>query len=200
MNFMSVGALRIAVAGPVLSTSFVSRVLGKTTILVHLREIQGAVEATRKVGNVDIEGELLVENLEKLVFGVAVHQVDTGTDVLVASAAGDEFESEGVATDRDTVCPWVVGAVKSAIGSARLSVRADGAVPSISGVAIRVAVLGVNPAPVGIEDNLTRRYSGTTASLGASLEREGGGVSRFGTCRRADRKQLMQMRGLRELL
>lgn len=78
-----VRALSITVTGTILGTSLVARVLGKTTISVHLNEVQSTVETAVKLGNVDVEGELLVEEVEHLVLGVGgVHEVDTATNVL----------------------------------------------------------------------------------------------------------------------
>ena len=93
------GALRVAVASTVLSTSLVGCVLGETTILSHLDEVQSTVETAGEVGHVDIEGEFLVEEGEHLVVGVVLHQVDTRADV----GAGNELERERVAAGRDTV-------------------------------------------------------------------------------------------------
>jgi len=50
-----VGALGIAVSSTVGSSGLVSRILGHTTISVHLYEVKGTVEATWKLAHVDIE-------------------------------------------------------------------------------------------------------------------------------------------------
>lgn len=59
-------ALRVAVASAVLCTSFVVREATDATVSVHLREVDGAVETAREVGDVDIEGELPVQDFEEL--------------------------------------------------------------------------------------------------------------------------------------
>jgi hypothetical protein len=61
------GALRITVASSVLGTSLVVGVLRETTISVHLDEVESTVETARKLGDVDIKGELAVEQVEHLV-------------------------------------------------------------------------------------------------------------------------------------
>jgi len=58
------GALSIAVTGTVLGTGLVAAVLGDTTVKVHGDEVQGTVEAAANVGNINIEGELVVEEVE----------------------------------------------------------------------------------------------------------------------------------------
>lgn len=58
------GALRIAVAGTVLGTSLVARVLGKTTIQVHGNEVKSAIETAANVGHIDVKGKLVAEKFE----------------------------------------------------------------------------------------------------------------------------------------
>ena len=57
-------ALSVAVTSTVFGTSLVARELGKTAIQVHGDEVQGTVEATANVGDIDIEGELVAKELE----------------------------------------------------------------------------------------------------------------------------------------
>jgi hypothetical protein len=65
-----------------------------------LREVKSAVDATAKVGKVDIEREFLVEELQALIFGVGrVHEVDTRADV----AASDEVELQAITAGSDTI-------------------------------------------------------------------------------------------------
>lgn len=130
-------ALRIAVAGTHLGTSLVAGVLSHTTIGIHLGEVEGAVETAGEVGDVDVEGELLVEELEHLVARVGLHEVETGADVLVGTA-GDEVELERGPAGGDTVGTGVVRSVQSAVGGAGGGVGAQGRVPGVSGVAVGV--------------------------------------------------------------
>lgn len=74
-------ALRVTVPNTVLSTSLVVGVLGDTTIGVHGHEVEGTVQTAREVGDIDGEGELLVQQVEDLVVGVIGHQVGTRSDV-----------------------------------------------------------------------------------------------------------------------
>ena len=147
-------ALRVAVSSSVLGTSLVSWELGQATVGVHLGEVESTVQTARKVGNIDVEGELLVEKLEHLVGRVACHEVDTRTDVLLGRS-GHELEGEGVTAGRDTVgacintnqraCPsqiessrhtGVVGAIEGTIRRASVGVRAERRVPGVTGVAV----------------------------------------------------------------
>jgi len=126
------GALRIAVASTVLGTSLVGGETGHATVCVHGREVDGTVETTRELGNVDVEGELLVQELEHLVFGVAVEEVDSGTDVLSVGVALDELESQGIAAGRDSISSGVVSPLESAVGGTNGVAGTDGCVPGVS--------------------------------------------------------------------
>lgn len=95
-------ALRVTVTSTVLSASLVGGVLGHAAALVHLDEVEGSIETPRELGDVDVEGKLLVQNVGHLVLGVTLHEVDTGADVGVL-APGDELEGEGIAAGRDVV-------------------------------------------------------------------------------------------------
>jgi hypothetical protein len=144
------GALRVAVASTELGTSLVGGVLGLSTILVHLDEVESTIEATRKLGDIDVKGELLVKEVEHLVVVVVLHEVDTGADV-GALALGDELQGESVAAGGDTIGRLVVTAFQGTLRSAGRSVGADSGVPGVATVAVGVAVSDVNPSPVGVE-------------------------------------------------
>ena len=160
------GALRIAVTGTELRTSLVGRELRETTILSHLDEVKSTVKTAGKVGHVDVEGELLVQELEHLVVGSVLHQVDTGADV----GAGDELEGERIAASGDTVGASVVSTVNSAVLSASGGIRADAGIPSVAGVAVGVARGGVEPAPVSVEHDSS--VQGRAAGSGTLLRGE----------------------------
>ena len=166
-------ALRVAVSSSVLGTSLVSWELGQATVGVHLGEVESTVQTARKVGNIDIEGELLVEDLEQLVFRVAGHEVDAGTDVLLGRR-GNELESKRVPAGGDTVGALVVGAVESAVGRTGGTVGAESGVPGVSGVAVGGSGGGMEPAPVGVEDDLSGGLGNTATSGGARLPGESG--------------------------
>ena len=69
-------ALCNAVPSSVFSAGLLSRVfLERPLIGVHLRKVKCAVKATGKVGHVDIEGELLVLQVEHLIAAVVGHKV-----------------------------------------------------------------------------------------------------------------------------
>ena len=124
-------ALRVAVAGTELGTRVVVS-LAHVTGGVHGREVDGAVETAGEGREVDVEGELLVEEVESLVGGLVLHEVDTGANV----GAGLEREGERVTGGGDTVGAGVVGAVESAVLGAGSTVRAEGGVPLIASVAV----------------------------------------------------------------
>lgn len=160
-------ALGIAISSSVLGTSLVVGVLGLTTVGVHLHKVHGTVKTARQLGNVNVEGELLVLGLEHLVAGVgSIHQVDSGADVL-ASALSDELVSERISAGSDTIGSGVVGTIDGAVLGAGHRIRADGGIPSAAGVAIGVASGGVEPAPVGIKHD--RRRLVHTAPGGCAL-------------------------------
>lgn len=96
-----VGALRITVSGSVLGTGLVVGVLSETTIGVHLGEIERAVETARKLGDINIEGEFGVVQVEQLVVACVAEQEDTGSNVGVGTL-GDELDGQGVTRGSDT--------------------------------------------------------------------------------------------------
>lgn len=120
------GALSITVTCSVRGSSLVGRVLGKTTIGVHLDEVQGAVDTTTwrmsqlanaqssstyriltKTRDVNVEGELLVLQLEQFVL-VTVDQVDSRANVVTLL----ELQADRVAAGLDTVGTRVVCKMK----------------------------------------------------------------------------------------
>ena len=146
------GALSVAVASSVFGTGLVSRETGETTICVHLGEVESTVETAREVGDIDVESEFLVLELEHLVGGVGGHEVDTRSDVLAVGVGRDELERQGIATGGDTVGGSVVSAFESAVLGAGDVVGAESSVPGVAGVAVGVLTgsRGVEPAPVGV--------------------------------------------------
>lgn len=74
-------ALCITVAGAVFGASLVGRVLRLATIFIHGDEVQGTIQATAELGQVNIKGELVAQKLERLVLIDAIHQVKTGANV-----------------------------------------------------------------------------------------------------------------------
>lgn len=159
-------ALRVAVSSSVLGTSLVGGEARHATISVHLGEVDGTVKAARKVGYIDVKGELLVLHVELLVGGrrSRSHEVDTGADV----GASLELQGEGRAGAGDTVCARVVGTIESAVGSACSTIRAQGSVPGVTSVAVGRATGAVEPAPVSVEHDgsrLSRARAGSRACL-----------------------------------
>lgn len=149
-------ALSITVTSTILSTGLVTGVARGTTIDLHLREVQSSVQTARKLGDIDIEGELLVEELKGFVLGVGgVHHVHTGADVGGALAPSDEFVGERLAVGGDTVGALVVGTLESAVGSTLDGIRAILVNPVVTVIAVGITVGVVEPTPVGVEDDAT---------------------------------------------
>ena len=104
----------------------------------------------------------MIEKLNHFVLGLTRHQVDARADILAVGIGGDELESERVAAGGDTIGPGVVSTIDSAVGSTCLAIGTGSGVPSVTCVAVGVAALGVDPAPVGVEDDLSGRDCRTT--------------------------------------
>ena len=164
------GTLRVAVTSTVLGTSLVVGVLGHTTIGIHLGQVESAIETARKVGHVNIEGELLVDKLKELIFAVALEKVATRADV----GASLKLEGQSITGGGDTVSACVVSTIESAFLSASDGVRADASVPCVAGIAVRIAGGGVEPTPVSVEHD--RAALGGASALCADLHRECGVV------------------------
>jgi hypothetical protein len=150
-----------------LRTGLVCGVFGQSTILRHFTEVKRTVQSTRKLGNINIKCELLVHELEHLVFGLTTcrHQVCSGTNVGVI-ALGDKVELQRVTRCGNTVCSGVVSTLQHAVGSASFSIRADSFVPRVSGVAVGVSGLVVKPSPVGVnDDGLSRSLTSACGTL-----------------------------------
>ena len=97
-------ALGVAVTSSVLRTSLVGGEARHATVLVHLHEVEGTVQAARKRRHVDVEGELLVLEVEHLVGGVVVgEEVHAGTDIRSGRSLGHKLHRERVPAGGDTV-------------------------------------------------------------------------------------------------
>lgn len=116
----------------VFGTGLVARVLGHATILLHLDEVQGAVETARKLGDIDIESEFLSDDVEHLVLGVGSHEVGTATNVGRVRSLGDELEGQGITAGGDSVSARVVSTLDHAVGRAGLAIRAGSGVPRVA--------------------------------------------------------------------
>lgn len=147
------GALSITISSSVLGSSLVCRVLGHTTISVHSCEVESTVKSTSQVGNIDIEGKLLVLQAEQLVFGIGLHEVDSASDVLLCSGS-HKLERKGVTGAVDSVSSGVVGSLHGAVSRTCRGVRAESGIPCVSGVAVGEARGRVEPAPVRVKNDL----------------------------------------------
>lgn len=166
------GALRVTVSSSILSTGFVGGVLARSTVFLHLGEVECSVETARKLGDVNVESELLVQEVEHLVLGVAVHEVDARANVGVF-ALGNELEGKGITAGADTVNAPVVGTFQGAVLGTCSAIGTESFVPGTAGVTIGVSSLVVEPAPVGVEC-YGRGHILATASRSTFLPLEGG--------------------------
>ena len=154
-------ALRIAVTSAVGGAGSVGS--RSTTRLVHFNKVDASVGVATHLGQVNVERELLVEELEDLVVAVVFQQVQA----LV------QFKAERLAIGSHAI-RLVVHTFVGAVLGARLSIGADTLDPVAAVVTAAVVVADlVEPAPVGIEHDLgvLRRAS---ASLGARLSLKDG--------------------------
>ena len=204
-------ALRVTVTGTVLGTSLVAIVLGQTTVGVHGDEVQGSVETARKLGAIHIEGELLVEQLEHLVSAVVLHEEQTRANV----GTSDEAQSQSVAIGGGTVGGLIVGTIQGTVCGTGLVVRAESRVPlfrekvsqhdpdcqtessyGVASVTVGGTVDGVEPTPVGINDNrallVSAASSGGTllpGQRGMSLSRQSASLLSTGSRRQGREKE-----------
>lgn len=168
-----VWALSVTVSSSVLDTGSVGR--AGVTVQRHLNGVESTVNTAWELRNIDVKGELLVDEGELLIGSTGGgNEVDTSTDV-GSRGTGDELEGDGIARDVDTVGTSVVSTLKSAVGSAGIWVWAEGGVPGGASVTVGVLVSTgiVSPTPVGVEGDLGLLGNATTGAS-ASLGWEGG--------------------------
>lgn len=138
--------------------------------MTYSNKVEGAVQATANVRNIDVKSELVAEELKHLVLVLALHEVHAGADVGAVPVLGDVFEAEGVAVGLDAIGALVVNTVEATRRGAGLAVGADAGVPAVPLVAVGGALDGVpcngksvlwcnwsegdlRPSPVAVEDH-----------------------------------------------
>lgn len=114
-------ALSVAVSGTELGTGSVGRVLRLATIGVHGDEVQGRVETTLNLGEVDVESQLVVVESEGLVLLGGLHEIQTRADVLAVGVLLDELQRQGVPAGSDTVGAGVVSTLQGTLGAVSLA-------------------------------------------------------------------------------
>ena len=144
------GALGVTVTSSVFGTSSVAGVSGHSTISLHGDEVESTVKTTGEGGEVNIEGELVVEEVEHLVGFLVLHQVHAGSDVGGGFTLSDELEGEGIAGTGDSVGGLVVGTLEGTVLGASLVVGAEGGIPLVAIVAVGELLKTVDPAPVRV--------------------------------------------------
>jgi hypothetical protein len=140
-----------------------------------MREVESAIETAWKLGNVDIECELLVLELEHFVFRLAGEKIHAGTNVSAGRAGGalcDELHGESIARSGNAINTAIVRTIDSAVLSASSTVRAYGGIPFVTSITIGISACDVSPPPISIEDDGSL-YSLATSTLGAFLPGHG---------------------------
>lgn len=76
-----------------------------TSIFIHLGKVECSIKTARKLRDINIEGELLVYEVEGLVLGRASrsHEVEAGADVRLGRL-GDKLKRKRVSARRNAVC------------------------------------------------------------------------------------------------
>lgn len=147
------GALGIAVAGTVLCTSLVGRVLARASVLVHSDEVESSIQTALDCGQVDIEGELVVHQSEHLVLAGTVHQVETGANVGTIIVLREELETQRITARGGAICLGVLGSLKGALVGT-IGRRGARGSPLVAIIAVGGPRSGMKPTPVSIDGHL----------------------------------------------
>ena len=160
------GTLRVTVPSAIRSSSLVRS--GEATIARHLGEVQGTIDTTRKSRDVNIKGELLVEQIEQLVvLALDTQHVQTRADI----ATRLERHGQSVTIGCYAICARVVRTIESTVLGTGGAVWAQGLVPSLASVAVVRAGCAVNPAPIGVQDDTVLLFGAARCSAVRQRER-----------------------------
>jgi hypothetical protein len=124
-EFDIVWALSVTVSSAVSSTGRVGT-FTKVSILTHLHKVEGTVQTTGKLRNIDIEGELLSSEFEHLVVVVIGHHVHATTDVFGILTLSNKSHLEVVSGSLNAVGASeriVVDSVESAVARTTETIR-----------------------------------------------------------------------------
>lgn len=66
-------------------------------------KVEGAIQATADVRDINVKGKLIAEELEHLVLVLALHEIHAGPNVLAVRVLLDVLEAQRVAVGLDTV-------------------------------------------------------------------------------------------------
>lgn len=147
------GTLRIAVTSSVFRAGLVTGMLRLATIRVHLNKIQRSVQSTREFRHINIERKLLVLGLKHLIPGIGrIHQVNSRTDIL-PRALRDKLMCQCIPAGRNTVRAAIVRSIDRTVLRTRDGIRTQCSVPRVAGEAVCEAGGGVEPSPVGVQDD-----------------------------------------------
>lgn len=104
---------------------------------------------------------------------VVLHEIDTRADILLLTI-GDKFQRKGVPAGGDTISARVISTIEGAVLGASHAIWAKCGVPGITSVTVGETGGGMEPTPVGIENNLSPRDSRAATRRGTLLPRKRG--------------------------
>lgn len=116
----------------------------------YSHKVNSSIKTASDVGDVDVKGELVPEELEHLVVLFVLHEVHAGAHVGAVLMVGDIFQAEGASVRLDAVLCLVINTVEAALFSAGVAVSADALVPLASLVAVGGALNGVPFLPLAL--------------------------------------------------
>mmetsp|Transcript_30016 Transcript_30016/g.75726 ORF Transcript_30016/g.75726 Transcript_30016/m.75726 type:complete len:212 (-) Transcript_30016:76-711(-) len=191
-------ALRVAIPGAEFCPSLVAPT--KAAALLHLREVHGAVQAARKLRDVDVKAELPILQLEQLVRMLGVREVQPRADIW----AGDKTQLKAPWDRPNAVGAGVLAGrntLQSAMLRASLRVRAELLIPRRACVAIAAtealllsalaaALHAVHPTPIRIQGCIGMLHLATPL-LRASCHKHSGWCFDLG-CARQLRTAMLQ--------
>lgn len=88
----------------------------------------------RKLAEIYIEGELVPNEVELVVFGGGVHQVETTANVL-ARTLRNKLQGKRVSAGGNAVSTGIISSIQHTVGGAGLVVWAERGVPGVASVA-----------------------------------------------------------------
>lgn len=113
------------------------------TAATYSHEVERAIKAAANVGDIDIKGELIPEEIEHLVVVIVLHEINTRANVGAIRMLSDELQAERIAVRLNAVGALIVGAVDTALLSTGLAIGADALVPGGPLVAVGGSFNGV---------------------------------------------------------
>lgn len=140
------------------------------TLLRHGDKVQCSIQPTRQLTEINIERELIPDQVEHLIVVRVLHEIRARPNIRRVLALRDKLERKGVARSRNTISAAVVRAFDGAVLRASSVGGTSCLVPFIAIEAVCVAASGVDPAPIGVDDDFAVDVrAATTTGAGAAL-------------------------------